>query len=85
VNVLSYTIRCYRATPGDANCPNVPLFSESLKEAIGAAGDMLLAYHNSPKRHPALKPWLAQLEDERGEIVARVRVVGPDAVERIAA
>jgi hypothetical protein len=84
VGVHSYTVKCYRETPGDAGCHDVPAFGDSLDDCATLAGQMLLAYHNSPKRTAAQKPTTAHLEDEHGAIVARIRATGPDAVARIA-
>ena len=81
--VLSYTVRCYREVPGDADCHDVPAFGESLDDMIVLGGQMLLAYANNAKRPPASRPSRADLVDEKGEVVARIRVAGPDQVERI--
>jgi len=84
VGVQSYIVRCYRETPGDADCHDVPAFGEDdFEDIIELAGQMLLAYFNDPKRPPERKPYIADLEDEHGQIVARLRVVGPGKIERI--
>jgi hypothetical protein len=69
VGVHRYIVRCYRKTPDDV---------------VELAGQMLLAYFNDPKRPPERKPHIADLEDEHRQIVARIRVIGPDKIERMA-
>lgn len=81
--VLSATVRCYRKVPGDANCHDVPAFGESLDDMLLLGGQMLLAYTNNAKRSPASRPSQADLVDEKGAVVARIRVVGPDQIECI--
>jgi hypothetical protein len=81
--VHHYTIKCYRQVPGDAECHDLPAFTESLDDAVELAGDMLLAYRNSPLRKFAQRPYLAHLEDERGRVAARIRAVSSTATERI--
>ena len=44
---------------------------------------MLLAYFNDQKRLPEQKPHTAHIEDEHGQIVARIRVVSPEKIELI--
>ncbi len=83
MSVLSYTVRCYREVPGDANCHDVPAFGESLNDMITLGGQMLLAYANNAKRSPASRPSRADLVDEKGDVVARIRVAGHDQVEQI--
>jgi hypothetical protein len=79
--VQRYAIRCYRDVPGDVGCPDVPAFADDLEGAVALAGHMLTAFFN--RRLPACKPTVAHLEDEAGRIVARLRVLGPDATEWI--
>jgi hypothetical protein len=76
-------VRCYREVPGDADCHDVPAFGESLDDVIMLADQMLLAYANNAKRAPASRPSRADLVDEKGEVIARIRVTGPDQVERV--
>lgn len=82
VGVQHYTVRCYRKTPGDADCRDVPAFGEDdLDGIVEQAGFLLLAY---AERRPAeRKPGIAHVEDEHGHIVARIRVTGPDTVESL--
>jgi hypothetical protein len=85
VGVQRYVVRCYRKTPGDADCPDVPAFGEdNVEDIVELAGQMLLAYFNDPRRPPERKPRTADLEDEYGQIVVRLRVIGPEKVERVA-
>jgi hypothetical protein len=80
----TYTIRCYRKVPGDADCYDVPAFGEDiLGDIVEQAGLMLLAYFNDQKRLPERKPHTAHIEDEHGQIVARIRVIGPEKIELI--
>jgi hypothetical protein len=81
--VLSYTVRCYREVPGDAACHDVPAFGETMDDMFTLAGQMLLAYANSAARRPETRPTQADLVDQGGSVVARMRVVAPDKVERI--
>jgi hypothetical protein len=84
VGAQGYTVRCYRKTPGDSDCHDVPAFGEDdLEGIVEQAGFLLLAYFNDQRRSPEQKPDTAHIEDERGQIVGRIRVVGPDKVERI--
>jgi len=84
VAVHKYTVRCYRKTPGDADCHDVPAFGDdNLADIVEQAGFLLLAYSNDPKRPPERKPQTAHLEDEHGQIVARIRIAGPGTIERI--
>ncbi len=83
MGVLSCTVRCCREVPGDANCHDVPAFGESLDDMLMLGGQMLLAYANNAKRSPGSRPSRADLVDEKGGVVARIRVVGPDQIERI--
>lgn len=83
MTVHSYTIRCYREVPGDADCHDVPAFGDSLEDCIELAEDMLLAYAGSPKRSPAQRPSAADLQDEHGRITARIRIAGPGEIERV--
>jgi hypothetical protein len=84
VTVLHYMIMCYRETLGDAGCPPVPAFGDTLEGCIGLAEQMLLAFHNSPQRTAAQRPLTAHLEDEHGHIAARIRVVDLETTERVA-
>jgi hypothetical protein len=83
MTVHSYTIRCYREMPGDADCHDVPAFGDSLEDCTDLAGDMLLAYAGSPKRSPAQRPAAADLLDENGRIAARIRIAGSGEIERL--
>jgi hypothetical protein len=84
VGVQSYTVRCYRETPGDTNCHDVPAFGEDdLGDIVEQAGFLLLAYANDPKRPPEQTPHTADIEDEHGYIVARIRISGPGTIERV--
>ena len=81
--VLSYKVRCYREVPGDAICRDVPAFAETLDQMVELAGQMLLAYANNADRSPLARPGRADLVDESGAVVARIRIAGPDRAERI--
>jgi hypothetical protein len=81
--VLSYRVRCYREVPGDAACHDVPAFGETMDEMIELGGQMLLAYANNAARRPEARPTRADLVDQDGSVIARIRVAGPDTVERI--
>jgi hypothetical protein len=83
MTVLSYTVRCYREVPGDAACHDVPAFGETMDQMITLAGQMLLAYANNAERRPDARPTQADLVDQGGSVVARIRVAGPARVERI--
>jgi len=79
-------VRCYRATPGDTDCVDVPAFVEDgyVDDIIEQAGFLLLAFSEAPHRPPERKPQAAHLEDEQGHIVARLRIAGPGKIERVA-
>jgi hypothetical protein len=81
--VLSYTVRCYREVPGDAACHDVPAFGETLDDMITLGSQMLLAYASNAARQPEARPTRADLVDQGGNVLARLRVAGPDTVERI--
>ncbi len=84
MGVQSYTVRCYRKTPGDANCHDVPAFGEDdLDGIVEQAGFLLLAYADDPKQPPERTPCMAHIEDEHGHIVARIRISGPETIERM--
>lgn len=83
MTVHSYTIRCYREVPGDADCHDVPAFGDSLDDCIELAGDMLLAYAGSPKRSPAQRPSAADLQDEHGRVAAHIRIASSGEIERL--
>ena len=81
--VLGYTVRCYREVPGDAGCRDVPAFGETMDDIITLGGQMLLAYANNAARRPEARPTRADLVDDSGAVVGRIRVAGADAVERV--
>ena len=86
-NVTKYTVKCYRETPGDVDCNDLPAFVEdgedNLNDMLTQVGHLLLAYHDDADRPEERKPLTAHLEDEHSHIAARIRVVGPGKVERM--
>jgi hypothetical protein len=81
--VFGYTVRCYRETPGDAGCRDMPAFGETMDDMITLAGQMLLANAGDAARRVEARPTQADLVDADGAVLARLRVSGPDTVERV--
>jgi len=79
-------VRCYRTTPGDAGCLDVPTFVEDgyVEDIVEQAGALLLAYSEAPNSPPERRPQAAHLEDEQGQVVARLRIAGPGKIVRVA-
>ena len=85
MGVQRYTVGCYRKASGDADRHDVPAFGEDYLEGIvEPVGFLLLAYFSDQRRPAHLKPATADIENGHEQIVARIRVVGPDKIERIA-
>jgi len=86
-NVTKYIVKCYRQTPGDAGCGDVPAFvedgEEHMADMLEQVGHLLLAFHDDENRPENRKPLFAHLEDEQGHIAARIRIAGPGRVERV--
>ena len=79
-------VRCYRTTPGDAGCLDVPAFVEDgfVDDIVERAGALLLAYSEAPNSSPERRPQTAHLEDEHGQVVARLRIAAPGRIVRVA-
>ena len=84
MTLRQYLIRCYRKTPGDAGCNDIPVFGPTLEGCLIPAEQMLLAWFNNAKRGPSQRPLMADLQDEHGNVAARIRVIDAETTERIA-
>jgi hypothetical protein len=86
MTVHKLMVRCYRKTPGDAGCHDMPAFVEDGFEddMVEQAGFLLLAFHSDPSRPPERKPNNAHLEDEHGHVIARIRIGSWGKIERVA-
>ncbi|HET7717449.1 MAG TPA: hypothetical protein VFK86_17645 [Bauldia sp.] len=80
--VLHYTVRCYREVPGDADCHDVPAFADTMDQMVELAGQMLRAYATRADRAPRMRPLRADLVDQAGAVVGRIRLAGP-RIERV--